>query len=75
MNNQLSKDQEIDRYLSGAFTNEERADFEARMQTEATLKEDVELTRKLISGIRGYAFKQMIGTIMEEEFGPKGTRS
>jgi anti-sigma-K factor RskA len=43
---------EVENYLQGKMTLEQRASFESRMETEAELQEEVELYRNVFAGIR-----------------------
>jgi anti-sigma factor RsiW len=66
---------EIDDYLSGELTNEQKAEFEKRIAAHQDLREDVELVDRLIEGIQGYGFKQMLKRIHAKHFGKDSTAS
>lgn len=72
MNSQLELLKEIEPYLSGEMADEKRTAFELRVKSELGIKNDVELTKRLIDAIKGHGFKQMIRRIRAEEFGPSG---
>jgi hypothetical protein len=59
----------IDSYLNGELSDEELVSFEKRVREEYGIQEDVALTTRLIKGIRGYGFKQLLSKIHREEFG------
>ncbi len=50
----------IEKYLSGALSNEEKAAFEQKMAASEQLQKDVQLQKELMSGIRQYKAKQEI---------------
>jgi len=70
----MSKDQpiqqEIDNYLSGRLSAEHLAEFEKRILDEQELQDEVNLTKQVIDGIQGHAFKTMLERIHERNFGP-----
>jgi hypothetical protein len=59
---------EIDAYLAGELTPDQAAVFQERFRVEQGIKDDVEITRRLIKAIRGYGFKQMIKGIHRNHF-------
>ncbi len=73
MNKDLAKLIEIDNYLAGELTNEEKIQFEEKIREHHELKEDVQLTDRVIKAIRGYGFKQMLKKIHQEHFGNDDT--
>lgn len=50
----------IEKYLSGALSNEEKAAFEQKMAASEQLQKDVQLQKELMSGIKQYKAKQEI---------------
>jgi hypothetical protein len=60
------KIKEIDEYLSGELSPENVAKFEKRILEEKQMQEDVILTKNVIEGVQGSAFKKMIKKIGRE---------
>jgi anti-sigma factor RsiW len=63
MSKELNHIKEIDEYLSGELSPEHLAEFEKRIQEEENVRNDVALTKKVIEGIQGHAFKNMLKDI------------
>jgi hypothetical protein len=57
---------EIHRYLSGAGTQEERADFERRLETDEILAAEVRTQRRIRSGLKANEYKKLFKEIHAE---------
>lgn len=57
---------EIDDYLSGELSAEHKAEFEKRIREEKDVQNDVAITKNVIDGVEGHAFKEMIKTIHQK---------
>lgn len=68
MNKDLKYTQEIENYLSGELNAEKSAEFEKRLKEDKDLQDEFILTKKVINGIKGYAFKNMLKDIHQELF-------
>ena len=68
----MSKDpkniKEIDDYLSGELTGENRNKFEKRLEEDSELQEDFNATKQVIEGIEGFALKKMLKNIRKKLF-------
>lgn len=69
MSKRLDDLKQIEAYLAGELTPEDRVRFEEKMLSEQAVQENTEITRRLIKAIRGYGFKQMIKGIHDDHFG------
>jgi hypothetical protein len=58
-----SKINEIDDYLSGNLSPEQVVEFEKILRDEMQVQNDVTLTKKVIDGVEGHAFKKMLKRI------------
>ena len=60
----MSKDfqniKEIEDYLYGELTPQQRQAFEKKLQEDIELREEVDATKHAIEGVQGYAFKKML---------------
>lgn len=56
-------EEEIDRYLNGSMTDEEKAAFNLRMKNDSELCKEVELQRSIIKAVR----KEQLGKIIQKE--------
>ena len=65
----LKHGKEIDAYLSGELAPEQVTEFEKRLQEEQELRDELEAMKRVIEGIEGYGFKQMLNRFHEELFG------
>ena len=68
MSKELNHIKEIDEYLSGELSPEHLAEFEKRMQEKEDVRNDVAITKKVIEGIKGSAFKNMLKDIHSKLF-------
>ena len=57
MRNELVYIEQIEKYLSGKFSAEEKAAFEKRIESDASLRQDVELQQQIVERIQLQAFK------------------
>ena len=71
MNEGLKNIQEIDEYISGELDRESRNEFEKRLREDPDLQEELNTVKKVIEGIRGNAFKQMLKGIHHKLFDEK----
>jgi hypothetical protein len=63
MEDNTKLEQEIDRYLEGAMTNEERESFNERLKGDPELVKEMELQRSIIRAVRN----ERLGKIIEHE--------
>jgi len=61
--------QEIEDYLSGKLSEAHLAEFEERLLLDKELQNDVEITKKIIEGVEGYAFKKELKDLHQKFFG------
>jgi anti-sigma factor RsiW len=66
MNKDLKHIEEIDNYLSGELSVEARNEFEKRLTQDNNLQDELVITKRVIAAVKGYAFKNMIKEIHEE---------
>lgn len=66
MNKDLQNIKLIESYLEGDLTPEQKTQFEELLKADSSLQNDIKITKRLISGIRGYAFKEMLNKIHEQ---------
>jgi anti-sigma factor RsiW len=52
--------QGIDEYLSGELNQEDRNEFEQKLKEDLELQEELNITKLVIEGIKGYAFREML---------------
>lgn len=71
MDDKLKLSKEIENYLSGDMNPEEYLKFEQRLEEDESIRREVEITQRVIEGIRGAAFKKMLKDIHEKNFGDK----
>jgi len=62
---------EIQEYLSGELSPENKAVFEQRLKSEQDMQNDLQLTKKVIEGVEGAAFKEMLLAIHSKRFGSR----
>jgi len=65
---------ELEEYLAGELTQENRAEFEKRLQEDETAKEQFIQLRKVIEGLKGYAFKEKLKEFHKELFPPDNNK-
>jgi hypothetical protein len=58
-------EEEIDRYLDGSMTEEERETFNSRLEKDSELYKEVELQRSIIKAVR----REQLGRIIQKEEG------
>ena len=68
MNNDPQIFNEIDVYLSGELSVENRDAFEKKLKDDASLQEELNTTIDVIEGIQGYAFKNMLKDLHKKLF-------
>lgn len=56
-------EEEMDRYLNGSMTDEEKAAFNLRMENDSELRNEVELQRSIIKAVR----KEQLSKIIQKE--------
>ncbi len=59
----------IEEYLSGQLSPEHKAEFEKRLKEEKNIQNEVALTKKVIEGIEGFGFKNMLKEFHQKNFG------
>jgi anti-sigma factor RsiW len=69
MSKDLQHIKEIDNYLAGELTPELRNEFEKRLKEDPNLQEEVNVTKQVIEGVQGYAFKAMLSEIHNNLYG------
>jgi anti-sigma factor RsiW len=69
MSKDLKHIEEIDNYLSGELSGEHRNEFEKRLKGDNELQGELMVTKRVISALQGYAFKNMLKEIHEENIG------
>ena len=66
MSKDLKNIEEIDNYLSGELSVQHRNEFEKRLEEDNNLQDELMITKRVIAAIQGYAFKNMLKEIHEE---------
>lgn len=69
MSKELQNIQEIDAYLSGELTPENRIEFEKKLKEDIALQEELNATKSVIEGIQGAEFKKMLMGLHHKLFG------
>lgn len=64
--------QEIEDYLAGELSPEHLAEFEKRLAEDDDAKREVMQLKKVIEGIKGYAFKETLKKFHNKNFPPEG---
>jgi anti-sigma factor RsiW len=68
MSKDLKSIQEIDEYISGQLDAGHRNEFEKKLAEDSEVQEDLDATKKVIEGIQGYAFRQMLSDLQKKLF-------
>lgn len=63
---ELAREEHIDNFLNDIMTDEEFEAFEAELETDHQLAEDVDFTRVVATGVRYNAFKDMLGEMKDK---------
>ena len=66
MSKDLQNIKEIDNYLAGELTPELRNEFEKRLKEDPNLQEELKVTKQVIEGVQGYAFKKMLKNLHKD---------
>lgn len=69
MNRKEQINKKIEDYFDGDLSPAEIAELERRIAEDPEVRDQVTLTGKVITGIRGFAFKQMLKEIHKKHFG------
>jgi anti-sigma factor RsiW len=69
MSKDLKNIQEIDEYISGELDQEHRNEFEKKILADKNIQDDLNITKQVIEGIQGYAFKKMLSDIHARLYG------
>ena len=69
MRNELSHIENIEHYLEGILSAEDKSSFEQRLSSEYGLKESVELQKNISERIEISALKDVIKQVYDEKYG------
>lgn len=69
MDKDLKLSKEIENYLAGDMSPDEYLTFEKRLESDEAIRRELEITQRVIEGIKGVAFKKMLEDIHREHFG------
>ena len=62
---------EIEDYLAGELSPEHVAEFEKRLEEDDNAKRDLMELKKVIEGIKGFAFRQTLKKFHDKHFPPE----
>lgn len=69
MSKDLKNIQEIDEYISGQLDQSHRNEFEKKLHADSGVQDDLNITKQVIEGIQGHAFKQSLKEMHKKLFG------